>query len=64
MRIDIPSVLVDLRAQVVDAHRSGVPKPEALAMRAAAAAFGSGGRSRPPSRRPASRAVLSTPSPP
>ncbi|KRB47599.1 lactate utilization protein B [Terrabacter sp. Root181] len=44
VRIDIPSVLVDLRAQVVDAHRSGVPKPEALAMRAAAAAFGSGGR--------------------
>jgi L-lactate dehydrogenase complex protein LldF len=44
VRIDIPSVLVDLRAQVVDAHRSGVPKPEALAMRAAAATFGSGER--------------------
>jgi L-lactate dehydrogenase complex protein LldF len=44
VRIDIPSVLVDLRAQVVDAHRSGVPKPEALAMRVAAATFGSGGR--------------------
>ena len=25
VRIDIPSVLVDLRAQVVDAHRGGVP---------------------------------------
>jgi L-lactate dehydrogenase complex protein LldF len=44
VRIDIPSVLVDLRAQVVDAHRGGVPKPEAVAMRAAALAFGSGGR--------------------
>jgi len=44
VRIDIPSVLVDLRAQVVDAHRSGVPMPEALAMRAAAVTFGSGGR--------------------
>jgi len=34
--IDIPSVLVDLRAQVVDAHRGhGRPKAEALAMRAA-----------------------------
>ena len=36
VRIDIPSVLVDLRAQVVDAHRGGAPKPEAVAMRAAA----------------------------
>ncbi len=36
VRIDIPSVLVDLRAQVVDAHRDGVPKPEAAAMKAAA----------------------------
>jgi len=44
VRIDIPSVLVDLRAQVVDAHRGGLPKPEAVAMRATAAAFGSGGR--------------------
>jgi len=35
---------VDLRAQVVDAHRSGVPKPEALAMRATAATFSSGAR--------------------
>jgi L-lactate dehydrogenase complex protein LldF len=39
VRIDIPAVLVDLRAQVVDAHRGGVPKPEAVAMRAAAWAF-------------------------
>jgi L-lactate dehydrogenase complex protein LldF len=44
VRIDIPSVLVDLRAQVVDAHRGGVPKPEAAAMRAAAWSFRSGGR--------------------
>jgi L-lactate dehydrogenase complex protein LldF len=44
VRIDIPSVLVDLRAQVVDAHRGGVPKPEAVAMKGAAFAFGSGGR--------------------
>ena len=33
VRIDIPSVLVDLRAQVVDAHRGQRFKPEALAMR-------------------------------
>jgi L-lactate dehydrogenase complex protein LldF len=39
VRIDIPSVLVDLRAQVVDAHRGGVPKAEAVAMRSAAWAF-------------------------
>jgi len=43
VKIDIPSVLVDLRAQVVDAHRRGPSKararPEALAMRAAAWAF-------------------------
>ncbi len=41
VRIDIPSVLVDLRAQVVDAHRGDRrPKAEALAMRGAAWAFG------------------------
>ena len=39
VRIDIPSVLVDLRAQVVDAHRGGIPKPEAVAMRSAAWTF-------------------------
>ncbi len=44
VRIDIPSVLVDLRAQVVDAHRRGVPTPEAAAMRAAAWSFASGRR--------------------
>jgi L-lactate dehydrogenase complex protein LldF len=44
VRIDIPSVLVDLRGQVVDSHRGGVPKPEALAMKGAAATFGSAGR--------------------
>jgi L-lactate dehydrogenase complex protein LldF len=43
VRIDIPSVLVDLRAQVVDAHRPS-RKPEALAMKAASLAFTSGGR--------------------
>jgi L-lactate dehydrogenase complex protein LldF len=42
--IDIPSVLVDLRAQVVDAHRGGLPKPEAVAMKGAAAAFASSSR--------------------
>ena len=40
VRIDIPSVLVDLRAQVVDAHRPS-RKPEALAMKAASLAFSS-----------------------
>jgi L-lactate dehydrogenase complex protein LldF len=44
VRIDIPSVLVDLRAQVVDAHRGGVPKPEAIAMRAAATTLSSARR--------------------
>jgi len=44
VKIDIPSVLVDLRAQVVDAHRGGRPKPEALAMRGAATAFTSSRR--------------------
>jgi L-lactate dehydrogenase complex protein LldF len=37
VKIDIPSVLVDLRAQVVDAHRGRrLPKSEAVSMRAAA----------------------------
>ena len=48
VRIDIPSVLVDLRAQVVDAHRAkrwgGVPSTQTVAMKGAAAAFGSGRR--------------------
>ena len=40
VKIDIPTVLVDLRAQVVDAHRDDrVPKPEAAAMKATAWAF-------------------------
>jgi L-lactate dehydrogenase complex protein LldF len=43
VRIDIPSVLVDLRAQVVDAHRPS-RKPESLAMRAAAWMFSSASR--------------------
>jgi iron-sulfur cluster protein len=37
--IDIPSVLVDQRAQVVDAHRGGVPKPESVAMKGASFTF-------------------------
>ena len=38
--IDIPSVLVDQRARVVDSHRGdAVAKPEAVAMKAAAWAF-------------------------
>lgn len=36
VKIDIPSVLVDLRSQVVDAHRKGVPSVEAATMRSAA----------------------------
>ena len=39
VRIDIPEVLVHLRSQVVDAHRGGVPGPEAAAMRSASWAF-------------------------
>jgi L-lactate dehydrogenase complex protein LldF len=35
VKIDIPSVLVDLRSQVVDAKRKGRPEAEALAMRSA-----------------------------
>jgi L-lactate dehydrogenase complex protein LldF len=44
VRIDIPSVLVDLRAQVVDAHRHGLPKPETVAMKGAAWSLGRGRR--------------------
>ena len=44
VRIDIPSVLVDLRSKVVDAHRGGVPKPEAIAMKTAAWTFRRAGR--------------------
>jgi L-lactate dehydrogenase complex protein LldF len=44
VRIDIPSVLVDLRAQVVDAHRGRTPKPEAVAMKAAAWSLAGGRR--------------------
>jgi L-lactate dehydrogenase complex protein LldF len=36
VKIDIPTVLVHLRSQVVDAHRSGRPTAEALVMRSAA----------------------------
>ena len=44
VKIDIPAVLVDLRAQVVDAHRGGVPKLEAVAMKGAASTFASAKR--------------------
>lgn len=41
VRIDIPEVLVHLRAKVVDGHRGDrVPKPEAVAFRSAGWAFG------------------------
>jgi L-lactate dehydrogenase complex protein LldF len=43
VRIDIPEVLVHLRAKVVDAHR-GQPKAQNLAMKAAGWAFGSAAR--------------------
>ena len=44
VKIDIPSVLVDLRRQVVDAHRGGVPSAEAATMRSAAWALSSSTR--------------------
>ncbi len=44
VKIDIPSVLVDLRAQVVDAHRRQRPTLEATAMKAAGATFASSRR--------------------
>jgi len=49
VRIDIPTVLVDLRAQVVDAHRSSsghrrLPKPEALAIKVAGWSLARGDR--------------------
>jgi L-lactate dehydrogenase complex protein LldF len=44
VRIDIPTVLVDLRSQVVDAHRGERPTAESLAMRATAYTFGRSAR--------------------
>ncbi|XVX20539.1 lactate utilization protein B [Actinomycetota bacterium] len=45
VRIDIPEVLVHLRSRVVDGHRGDrVPKPEAVAMRAASWAFADASR--------------------
>jgi iron-sulfur cluster protein len=44
VKIDIPSVLVDLRAQVVDAHRGGIPSATDLAMKGAGVTFGSARR--------------------
>jgi L-lactate dehydrogenase complex protein LldF len=46
VRIDIPRVLVELRAQVVDAHRGGRPTPEGVAMRSAGWTFGTARRLR------------------
>lgn len=40
VRIDIPRLLVELRTQVVDEHRGGIPSAEAAGMRAAAWVFG------------------------
>jgi L-lactate dehydrogenase complex protein LldF len=42
--IDIPEVLVHLRAQVVDAHRAGVPHGQDVAIKAAAWTLGSSTR--------------------
>lgn len=39
VRIDIPSVLVEQRAAVIDARRGGLPDAETLAMRASSAAL-------------------------
>jgi L-lactate dehydrogenase complex protein LldF len=48
VKIDIPSVLVDLRSQVVDSHRGGVPVTghltESVAMKGVAATFASSRR--------------------
>lgn len=44
VRIDIPSILVHLRAAQVDSERGGLPGAEELAMRAAAWAMGGPGR--------------------
>ncbi len=44
VKIDIPTVLVDLRSQVVDAHRGQLPKPEAVAMKGVSATFASSRR--------------------
>jgi L-lactate dehydrogenase complex protein LldF len=44
VRIDIPEILVQLRAEVVDAHRGQVPKGKDLAMKGAAWAFAKSGR--------------------
>jgi iron-sulfur cluster protein len=50
VKIDIPSVLVDLRSQVVDAHRGKLPSAkslaEAVAMKGVSATFASAGRLR------------------
>jgi L-lactate dehydrogenase complex protein LldF len=44
VRIDIPSLLVRLRAQHVDANRGGIPSAEAIAMAAASWAMSTPGR--------------------
>ncbi|WP_265444608.1 lactate utilization protein B [Flexivirga meconopsidis] len=44
VRIDIPTLLVHLRTQVVDEHRSGLPDVQALAMRGTEWVLGKPGR--------------------
>ncbi|MQY29394.1 lactate utilization protein B [Nocardia aurantia] len=44
VRIDIPSILVHLRAKDIDAHRGGLPGPQDLAMKAASAMMASPSR--------------------
>ena len=44
VKIDIPAILVDLRAQVVDAHRGGLPSATDVAMKGAGVTFGSSRR--------------------
>ncbi len=45
VKIDIPAILVDLRAQVVDAHRvGGIPSTTDVAMKGAGATFASARR--------------------
>jgi L-lactate dehydrogenase complex protein LldF len=44
VRIDIPTVLVDQRTKVVDAHRSGRPTAQSVALKGAAWTFGKASR--------------------
>ncbi|MCC9181436.1 LutB/LldF family L-lactate oxidation iron-sulfur protein [Mycolicibacterium mageritense] len=53
VRIDIPSILVHLRAEQVDSERDGIPSGQDLAMKAAGWAMAGARRSRWPRRRSA-----------